>query len=81
MNNLGDTIKACRTRRDMTQEALAETSDLSIGSVSLIERGLREPSLPALSRIAEAFDISAWVLLYMADDSGEGWEEHVPPTN
>ena len=75
MNNLGDTIKACRTRRDMTQEALAETSDLSIGSVSLIERGLREPSLPALGRIAEAFDIPAWILLYMVEDSGEGWEE------
>ena len=80
MNNLGATIKICRTRRDMTQEALAEASDLTIGSISLIERDLREPSLPALSRIAEAFDIPAWILLYMVEDSGEGWEEHVPPT-
>ena len=80
MNNIGDTIKACRERRDMTRTELAEAADLTIGSISLIERDLRVPSLQALGRIAEAFGISAWVLLYMADDSGDGWEEHVPPT-
>ena len=47
----------------MTQEALAESADLSGNYVSDLERGLKVPSLTILVRLADAVDIGAPDLL------------------
>ncbi len=51
---LGVRLFQLRSRADMTQSDLAEKANLSIDSVSRIERGDRTPSFESLERIAKA---------------------------
>lgn len=46
------TLRVLRSERDLTQEGLAELSGVHINSVSLLERGLREPSLYIVFQLA-----------------------------
>ena len=46
-----------RTKRKLSQEKLAELSDLSKNSLGAIERGTSSPSIDTLDRIASALDI------------------------
>ncbi len=51
---LGLRIKNLRRRRGRTQEQLAERMGLSVNYLSRIERGLENPTLETLLRLAEA---------------------------
>lgn len=46
-----------RTKRRLSQEKLAELSDLSKNSLGAIERGTSSPSIDTLDRIAAALNI------------------------
>ena len=46
-----------RTKRKLSQEKLAEMSDLSKNSLGAIERGTSSPSIDTLDRIASALEI------------------------
>ena len=46
-----------RTKRKLSQEKLAELSDLSENSLGAIERGTSSPSIDTLDRIAAALNI------------------------
>ncbi len=46
-----------RTKRKLSQEKLAELSDLSKNSLGAIERGTSSPSIDTLDRIAAALEI------------------------
>lgn len=50
-------LRAERNRKGFSQTVLAEKSDLSPYSISLIERGLQVPSLLTTLDIAKALDI------------------------
>lgn len=52
-----------RQRKGWTQEELAEASNLHRSYVSQIERGLVNPSIETLARIAEALGVSICDLL------------------
>lgn len=54
----GATLKELRVERSISQDTLASCSDLDRTYISLLERGLRSPSLNTLFQIAEALDIS-----------------------
>ena len=60
---LGVRISQLRLEAGMTQAKLAEKSNLSIDSISRIERGDRAPSLESLEKIAEALGIDPAELL------------------
>jgi transcriptional regulator with XRE-family HTH domain len=60
---LGVRISQLRLGAGMTQAKLAEKSNLSIDSISRIERGDRAPSLESLEKIAEALGIDPGELL------------------
>lgn len=60
---LGVRISQLRMKAGMTQAKLAEGSDLSVDSISRIERGDRAPSLESLEKIAEALGIDPGELL------------------
>ena len=49
----GKRLRSIRKRRGMTQQQFAETLDISIDFLSLIERGLNAPSFESI----EAFSI------------------------
>lgn len=60
---IGKRIKAAREQRELTQEQLAESVDLSPMHVSVIERGVKLPKLETLINIANVLDVSADFLL------------------
>ncbi len=60
---LGVRISQLRMKADMTQAKLAEGADLSVDSISRIERGDRAPSLESLGKIAEALRVDPAELL------------------
>jgi transcriptional regulator with XRE-family HTH domain len=54
---LGRNIRACREARGLTQEQLALDAGMKRSYVSELERGLRNPTVRALSRLAAALEI------------------------
>jgi len=54
---VGAEIRAMRHAQNMTLADLAHAASLSVGFLSLVERGLKHPSLEALQRISKALSI------------------------
>jgi transcriptional regulator with XRE-family HTH domain len=57
LRRLGDRIRHVRRGAGLTQEALAESLDLSVAYVSLIERGGRNPPYTTVLAIARALGL------------------------
>ena len=55
---IGLKIRLERTKRKLSQEKLAELSDLSKVSIGAIERAEWSPTIETLAKIANAFGIS-----------------------
>jgi transcriptional regulator with XRE-family HTH domain len=55
--SLGDRIREERHRRGITQAGLAESLDLSVAYISLIERGGRNPPYTTVVDIAKALSV------------------------
>ncbi|MFM1581127.1 helix-turn-helix domain-containing protein [Helcococcus bovis] len=51
---IGDKIKKLRKKMDLTQEELAERSELTKGFISQLERNLNSPSVDTLADVLEA---------------------------
>ncbi len=56
---IGEKIKNLRLAQELTQEDLANRSDLTKGFISLLERNLQSPSLDTLEHILNALDTRA----------------------
>jgi transcriptional regulator with XRE-family HTH domain len=59
----GRRLRELRKARGMTQEALAESADLSGNYISDLELGLKVPSLTILVRLSQALDVATPELL------------------
>jgi len=59
LRRLGQRIRDSRKHRGLTQENLAESLELSVAYVSLIERGGRNPPYTTVVAIARALGIPA----------------------
>ncbi len=62
--DFGKRIKQKREESSLTQEELAEKTNLSVGYIGMIERGKRLPSLDTFVIIADELDATADELLY-----------------
>ena len=60
---LGADLRALRKARGLTLSGLAEQLDRSVGWMSQVERGISEPSVSDLRRLARAMDVSVASLL------------------
>ena len=71
----GQAIQRIRKERGMTQEQLAELTDVASNSISRIERGLLMPALPTLIDICNALGTGADSILaaYIAVDTPIRW--------
>ena len=63
MIKFGERLKAARTAKHMSQQALADVIGKSLNTVGLSERGLRQPSLETLCLLADTLDVSCDYLL------------------
>jgi transcriptional regulator with XRE-family HTH domain len=64
--SVGRTIKLLRGERP--QEDLAHAADISTSTLSRVERGLHQPSLPTLRKIAAALGVSLADLIDVAEN-------------
>jgi transcriptional regulator with XRE-family HTH domain len=53
----GNKLKSLRTQKGLTQEQLADATELSIESISNIERGIFGPRFNNLEKIAAALNV------------------------
>jgi len=70
---VGSRIKSARNRVGITQEALAEKLDVSIGYVSQVERGITKISLDLLASISAALNCDLAELVTGTAVDGEGY--------
>lgn len=71
----GMTLRRLRKARGHTQERLAAVTGLDRTFISLLERGLRQPSLSTLLRVAEALEMT-FSTLAQEIDAELGPENH-----
>lgn len=55
----GRVLRAARKERGLSQERLAEAVDVDRTYVSMLERGIHQPSLTVLLRMADALGVPA----------------------
>lgn len=67
---MGGRIREIRRRDNVTLRALAEASGVSESFVSQVERGIANPSMASLSRIADALGTNIASLFSGADTAG-----------
>lgn len=60
---LGAAVRSARTRLDLSVQALADRAGVSLGLVSQLERGMGNPSLQSIQRVAKALGVPASRLL------------------
>lgn len=64
---LGQNVRRRREARELTQEKLAEREDLDPTYISGIERGLRNPGIKNVARLAKALGFTTAELLKGVD--------------
>lgn len=63
----GAVLKDLRTSKNISQERLALEGDLDRTFISLLERGLRQPSLSTIFQISSALKIEASQLVSLVE--------------
>jgi transcriptional regulator with XRE-family HTH domain len=66
--HFGHIVRKHRKARFLTQEQLAEKSDLAAKMISLIERIQRNPSLNVADSIARGLNVPLWRLVKDTED-------------
>ena len=66
---LGKAIRQLRDKRGMTQEALAHAAGVTVGHLSMIERGHSNPTWATVKAIAAALGASMVDLAKLSSDS------------
>jgi DNA-binding XRE family transcriptional regulator len=55
---IGAAVRQLRVKRGLTQETLAQEAGITVGHLSMIERGLANPTWGTVTAIAEALGVS-----------------------
>lgn len=63
----GTVLRELRENKKLSQEKLAEFCDLDRTYISLLERGLRQPTLTTLFKLSDALNIKPSELVEMVD--------------
>jgi XRE family transcriptional regulator, aerobic/anaerobic benzoate catabolism transcriptional regulator len=64
---LGKAIRQLRDKRGMTQEVLAQSAGVTVGHLSMIERGHSNPTWATIKAVAAALDVSLVEIAQLAD--------------
>lgn len=63
----GKVLREMRDENHISQEKLAEYCDLDRTYISLLERGLRQPTITTIFKLAKALNISPSALIEMVE--------------
>jgi transcriptional regulator with XRE-family HTH domain len=63
VGNFGKNLRAARKKLDLTQEDVAQRCGVQAGEVSRIERGLRDPQVSTVEKLAAAVEVPPGRLL------------------
>jgi len=64
----GEVIRELRKAQNISQEKLAEVSNLDRSFISLLECGHKQPSLITIIQLAKAFNLSASKILFLVEE-------------
>lgn len=64
----GNVLREQRVKNNFTQEKLAEYCELDRTYVSLLERGLRQPTITTIFKIAKALNITPANLIQLVQE-------------
>jgi transcriptional regulator with XRE-family HTH domain len=56
-DRFADNVRELREQRGMTQEQLAEASELHLNTISKLENKHREPKVTAIAKLAKALNV------------------------
>ena len=73
MGMFANRFKSLRLKHDLSQQELADELNISKSSVSMYERGQREPDFETLEMIADFFNVDMNYLIGYSDDPHD-WE-------
>lgn len=65
---LGKAIRQLRDKRGITQEALAHAAGVTVGHLSMIERGHSNPTWATVKSIAQALNVPMDKMAKLAND-------------
>ena len=71
LEELGIELKNARHRKGLTQQQLADLSQVSLKHIQLIEKGVKNPSFEILRAVVRVVDISLDALIYSGSDADE----------
>jgi transcriptional regulator with XRE-family HTH domain len=71
---VGMRLRDLRRKANLSLETVASRSDLSVGFLSQVERGLSSPSLRVLATLADVFGVGIAALF--GNQAGDGGTEH-----
>jgi transcriptional regulator with XRE-family HTH domain len=63
MGNLGKNLRAARKKLELSQIEVSERSGVEQGEISRIERGIRDPQVSTLEKLAAAVELPPGRLL------------------
>jgi transcriptional regulator with XRE-family HTH domain len=70
----GQILKSIRKKQKVSQEELAFRSNLDRTYISMLERGIHQPTLNSLLAIAAALDMRAAELVGLVEDEMESYQ-------
>jgi transcriptional regulator with XRE-family HTH domain len=68
---IGKALKLCRTAKNLSLEDVAVRAGISVSYLSRLENDKRDATLVLLSKVAEALDVPAPVIVFIASDPSE----------
>jgi len=72
----GEVIRELRKAQQISQEKLAEVSNLDRSFISLLECGHKQPSLVTIFQLAKAFNLSPSKILSLVEKKTKhGWDK------
>jgi transcriptional regulator with XRE-family HTH domain len=64
----GEVIRDIRKAKQISQETLADASNLDRSFISLLECGHKQPSLVTIFQLAKAFNVSASNIMFLVEE-------------
>ncbi len=74
-------LRDCRNASGLTQESLAQKSNISIRTIQKIEKGLSSGSPYSLKKMAEVLKVEDWELLLEDTFQNKQMDDLKPPNN